>query len=538
MNTNQSLYAKNSLNGGAVQIAGLYLLIGGLWILFSDKVAARVALSQEMLVTISLYKGWGYVLITAVLLYWLIRRHTSILRAGEEQLQRVIDAMPVFISYVDTDRRYQFNNDAYKEWFGEEAQGKHIEEVLGQAAYTKISKYVDKALRGETVSYETEIPFQDSERFMHVVYVPDTIADGWVKGFFVMAQDRTEQKQAEEELRQWADAFEGCAHGIAIGDPSTNRILACNPAFASMQKCRVEDIVGSSILSLYEPSDHEHVRRNVEKADQIGHARFEAQMTRRGKDGSTFPVEMDVVSVLGDDGELLHRVVTAQDISERKQSEKVLQESEERYRLVSELTSDYAYKDRVELNGNITPEWFTESFTRITGYTLEETRAPGFWQRLVHTEDIPILLEHIEKILSGQPDTKEMRVTTKGGEVRWLRDYANPVWDEVQQRVVGLYGAVQDITDRKRAEVALSASEERYRNLIEQASDGIFIADSQGKYTEVNSSGCTMLGYAREELLTLNLRDVIDSDELAAHPLRLKELQEGKSLLIERKLCR
>src|SRR6266496_2237479 len=184
MNTNQSLYAKNSLNGGAVQIAGLYLLIGGLWILFSDKVAARVALSQEMLVTISLYKGWGYVLITAVLLYWLIRRHTSILRAGEEQLQRVIDAMPVFISYVDTDRRYQFNNDAYKEW-------------LGEAAYTKISKYVDKALRGETVSYETEIPFQDSERFMHVVYVPDTSADGWVKGFFVMAQDRTEQKQAE-----------------------------------------------------------------------------------------------------------------------------------------------------------------------------------------------------------------------------------------------------------------------------------------------------------------------------------------------------
>lgn len=92
--------------------------------------------------------------------------------------------------------------------------------------------------------------------------------------------------------------------------------------------------------------------------------------------------------------------------------------------------------------------------------------------------------------------------------------------------------------ERKRAEEALRTSEERYRTLIEQAPDGIFTANHQGNYTDVNSSGCAMLGYTREELLKLSLRDVVDPDELATQPLRLKELQEGKALLVERKLRR
>ncbi|HLO30681.1 MAG TPA: PAS domain S-box protein [Anaerolineales bacterium] len=518
MNTSQSLYAKNSLNRGALRIAGLYLLIGGLWILFSDKVAERVASSQEMLTVISLYKGWGYVFVTALLLYWLIRRHSATLRAGEEQLQRVMDAMPAFISYVDSDRRYRFTNKAYEEWFGDTALGKHMEEVIGKKAYQAISKYVDRALTGETVTYETEISLQGSERFMRGTYVPDTSVDGRVKGFFVLVQDLTEQKQAQEELRQWADAFEGCAHGIAIGDPSTNRIVVCNPAFASMHKCRVEDIVGSGILGLYASADHEHVRRNVAKADQIGHARFEAQMIRR--DGSIFPIEMDIVSVLGDDGEVLHRVATAQDISERKQAQKVLQESEERYRIVSELTSDYAYKDRVEADGSIIPEWITESFTRITGYTVAETQERGFWLRLLDPEDVPTFVQHTQKVLAGQSDAAEMRVVTKRGEIRWLRDLANPIWDAARQRVISLYGAVQDITEQKQNETALMESNTLFRTLFEASPDAILLIDPHGNWPilDCNTAACQMNGYTRSELVGQPV-DILNSQPLPSPEL-------------------
>jgi PAS domain S-box-containing protein len=477
-------------NWEALKITGIYLILGSVWILFSGRLA-----------TISPYKDWGYLLVTALLLYWLINRFASRLQANIKQLHLLINALPALISYVDSNRHYQFTNESYREWFGEKAQGKYLEEALGQAAYQKISKYVDRALSGETVYYETEIPYQDGgARFVNATYIPDVAANGQVKGFFALVQDISEQKEAREKLRQWADAFEGCAHGIAIDDPDTNRIVVCNPAFANMHKCRVEDIVGFSILSLYAPSDHEHVRANIERADQIGHARYESRMIR--KDGSIFPVQMDIVSVLGDDGELLYRVTTSQDISERKRAEEILQESEERYRMVSELTSDYAYKDRVEADGSIMPEWFTESFTKITGYTLEETRMAGFWQQILYPEDIPILVSHIQKILSGQSDADEVRVITKAGETRWLRDFANPIWDADQKRVVSLYGAVQDITESKNAEVALQQSEERFASVFHSSPTPIALTRlADGKIMNVNEAFCQLFGYSHEEII-------------------------------------
>ena len=137
---------------------------------------------------------------------------------------------------------------------------------------------------------------------------------------------------------------------------------------------------------------------------------------------------------------------------QRWQAEEALLESEERYRIVSELAVDYAYIDRVEADGRIVPEWITESFTLITGYAIEDAQAPDFFQRLTHPDDIPILMQHAQRILAGQQDSAEFRIINKSGEARWLRDSAYPIWDAAQGRVVRFYGAVEDITAHKRAE--------------------------------------------------------------------------------------
>ncbi len=84
---------------------------------------------------------------------------------------------------------------------------------------------------------------------------------------------------------------------------------------------------------------------------------------------------------------------------------------------------------------------------------------------------------------------------------------------------------------------ALRESEARYRILVEQASDGIFLANQQGNYVSVNESGCTMLGYTREELLALNMKDLVTQEELGQNPLRFDELFTGKTLIVERWLC-
>jgi PAS domain S-box-containing protein len=140
------------------------------------------------------------------------------------------------------------------------------------------------------------------------------------------------------------------------------------------------------------------------------------------------------------------------EIAERERVEQALRASEERYRTVSEVVSDYAYSARIEPDGTLVPEWATEAHSRITGYVFEEMAANGEWRRLIHPEDWPIASQHYQRHVTGVPGVSEYRVITKSGQVRWVRDYSQPVWDTVEGRVVRVYGAVQDITERKQIE--------------------------------------------------------------------------------------
>lgn len=80
--------------------------------------------------------------------------------------------------------------------------------------------------------------------------------------------------------------------------------------------------------------------------------------------------------------------------------------------------------------------------------------------------------------------------------------------------------------------------QEMYRTLFEQASDGIFIADSSGRYLDVNSRGCEMTGYSHEELLQLTLADLVPAEDLIVHPFKIDELKSGMPVMTERRLMR
>src|SRR5512144_1921917 len=130
-------------NLGSLRISAIYLLIGVLWILFSDKLAERVASTAGALTKISIYKGWGFIVVTAILLYWLIQRHTAELREDQKRLRLITDAIPALIAYMDSNRIYRFSNRTYEDWFGQRADGRPMEEFLGASTYQKISGYVD-----------------------------------------------------------------------------------------------------------------------------------------------------------------------------------------------------------------------------------------------------------------------------------------------------------------------------------------------------------------------------------------------------------
>lgn len=112
----------------------------------------------------------------------------------------------------------------------------------------------------------------------------------------------------------------------------------------------------------------------------------------------------------------------------------------------------------------------------------------------------------------------------------WWEDRYFPVHG-LNGEVSGVTVLVFDITHLKNIEHALRISEINYRSVMDQAGDGIFIADQSGRYLDVNLAGCAMLGYAREEIQQLNISDLIVPNP--EKPLRLDEIVQGVSMVTE-----
>ena len=127
--------------------------------------------------------------------------------------------------------------------------------------------------------------------------------------------------------------------------------------------------------------------------------------------------------------------------------------SEEKYRLISMVSSDYVFSTQVEADGSLWLNWVAGAFEAMTGYAnIEEYRAGGGWFAHLHPDDVQKDKDVLERLKARQQTTHEVRTYHKNGELRWVKVYAHPVWDEIANRLKAIVGAVQDITERKQIE--------------------------------------------------------------------------------------
>jgi PAS domain S-box-containing protein len=136
-------------------------------------------------------------------------RAESELVKSAQRLRLITNALPVLISYVGADLSYQFNNEAYRVWFGinpEEARGRTIPEVTGEGFFHSVRPYVERALSGEHVRCALDVAMPDGRPLsMEAIYVPDLSEQGVVRGIYVIALDVTERNLAQLESRRLQD---------------------------------------------------------------------------------------------------------------------------------------------------------------------------------------------------------------------------------------------------------------------------------------------------------------------------------------------
>jgi PAS domain S-box-containing protein len=161
-----------------------------------------------------------------------------------------------------------------------------------------------------------------------------------------------------------------------------------------------------------------------------------------------------VEPLLDEGGDIVGVIGAALDITDRKRTEDTLREVTRGYRAISELTSDVGYALSASSDGRMDFDWVTEGFERLTGFPLEEANAVGILN-LVHPDDAPSVRERLAGAFGGKQMEMEHRITTRAGDTRWVRNQARPEGDG---RVTRLYGAMEDVTERRQAQEELQRS--------------------------------------------------------------------------------
>ena len=319
---------------------------------------------------------------------------------------------------------------------------------------------------------------------------------------FGVLQDITELRRAERELRASEARFrtfvDHAMDAFFLLDDRLTVIDVNRQACDSLGYSR-EELLGMQPRDFDVGLDEASIKHLSERIAESDRLTFETR--HRRKDGTSFPVEIHAAQF--EQGGRKH-LTLVRDITERKRAEDDLRASEERFRTLVHFSFDVYWE--TDAQHRFIREEFVEGLaaTPAPGSDIGKTpwELPEFeaseedWRRYRETLDAHLPFRDFELA----------RSTPDGGK-RYVSASGTPVFDDKGQ-FLGYRGVGRDITERKQAEVDIRESEQRFRTLFEKANDAIFVENERDEIVEVNERACALLGYSRQELLTMKVSDL------------------------------
>jgi PAS domain S-box-containing protein len=167
------------------------------------------------------------------------------------------------------------------------------------------------------------------------------------------------------------------------------------------------------------------------------------------------------------------------DITEQKRSEAALKESEERYRIITELSTDYVFKIAVNEDGSLVMTYVSENLHALTGRTRDEVASSTLWRDIIHPDDWASFVNfQVHLVTSGEPGELDCRTFLKDGTMRRIHIFARPLRDPGGGSVTAIVGAIKDVTERRAAEDKLSETRRQLEFIIGVTRTGIDIIDA------------------------------------------------------------
>jgi two-component system cell cycle sensor histidine kinase/response regulator CckA len=381
-------------------------------------------------------------------------RAEAALREREALLSSATDNAAVGLVMLDRDRRYTFASAAYTRmlglsWEADELIGRSAAEILGEVYPTQVAPRLERAFAGERVEYELTRPRSDAGQgetaHYAVAYDPIRDDEGVVDGVIATVFDITARKRAEQELaneQAISRSFIESLPGLFLWLDDAGRFIHWNENVETVTGYSEDEVARMVALDFFHDEDKELVYQRIQDVFVHGSAELETQLAT--KDGRRIPYFYKGVRMMLQDRPYL--VGVGVDVTELKQAQEALRESEERYRLLAENAEDMIVLR--ETGGRTL--YRSPSSTRILGWTDDDEYAVD-WEKAVHPDDAEALKQAVATVEGGVGATFRFRSLTRSGEYVWLEVRSTPIFDadgQTRRRLL----VSRDITDRKRAE--------------------------------------------------------------------------------------
>ncbi len=307
----------------------------------------------------------------------------------------------------------------------------------------------------------------------------------------------------EEQIRNY---FELGLIGMAVVTPE-KEIIEVNSFLCDMIGYTKDELLKIKWSDISHPDDLQinTTKLNQMLSDDIDGYSLEKRLIR--KDGSVIFVNISSKCTRGEDGSVERIISLVQDITERKKAEEIIWESELRYRTVVENAREYIWQ--LDTKGNFV--FINRYAEEMSDQKSNDLKGRNF-SPSVHPDD----LENVQAIfldtLNGNINEYETRIVDDKGNEDILLVQTIPLYADGE--ITGTLSFGRNISERRKTEKALRESEEKYRTLVEQSHDGIYIYKGN-RFLFVNDRICEVTGYSKEELYDLDFLKLIHPDDKA-----------------------